>query len=183
MGARMTDGLGVIGDNLPAFFLTVPLLWFASERIIPGLLRSLGSRESIAPPRGADRYVWREIVATQAVEGGKWLGRFERVIFFLSILTDTPALAAGWLAFKVASKWEAWANVHKVPEAIEGVDPLDFLRARTALGSSTYQRFLVGTMADLLIAFVFVGVFYLLSKYLPLIWALFCSHMGCPRFV
>ena len=165
-GVPMADRLNVIIAHPLAFLLAIALLLLVAEPIIPVLLRALGNREKISPPQGADLYIWQQIVATQGIEGGMWVARLERLLFFLTVIL-TPTVAVGWLAFKVASKWEAWTNLHKVPDAIEGVDPLDFLRARMALGSLTYQRFLVGTAANLLAAFIFLGVFYLLSEYLP----------------
>lgn len=50
---------------------------------------------------GADR--WREL--TRALEGGGWIGLMDQVMFYLAITMNSYGIAAGWLAFKVASKW------------------------------------------------------------------------------
>jgi len=85
-----------------------------------------------------------------------WLGFFESILFYISIILKIPELIFGWFAFMVASKWEIWANVVKVPEKIENEikNDLDYLRARHAWGSRLLQRFLLGTMMNLIAAFI-----------------------------
>jgi len=161
----MTDSLNAITDHPFAFFLALGFL-LAVGPFISILLRALGDDDKIAPPRGADLYIWNQIVATQGEIGGRWVGRLERLLFFSSIFFS-PAVIVAWLAFKVASKWEAWTNLYKVPDIIRGVDPLDFLRARVALGSRIYQRFLVGTSANLMASFLGFGLFYWLLENFP----------------
>jgi len=90
----------------------------------------------------------------------------KRFFFFFSILF-APTVTIAWLAFKMASKWEAWTNLYRVPDAIRRVDPLDFLRARVAWGSRIYQRFLIGTSANLIASFVGIGLFYWLIETFP----------------
>jgi hypothetical protein len=61
----------------------------------------------------------------------------------------------GWLAFKIAAKWEVWKNIHKFPDKFTD-DPsniLDELRARNEIGSITLSRFLIGTLGNILVGF------------------------------
>jgi len=101
------------------------------------------------PPTGIKPMAWRAVI-TKPREGGKWLGRLERIMFFCAFLIDQPLLIGGWLAFKVASKWEVWNNIVKVPDNIEKVNQIDFLRARRQWGSGLYQGFLIGTCANII---------------------------------
>src|SRR5258706_8766840 len=72
--------------------------------------------------------------------GGKQLGIFERLMFLASFLFGEYTVAAGWLAFKVATKWAAWQHVTKLPDNAEQ------LSDRAQLSSQLYGRFTVGTL-------------------------------------
>jgi hypothetical protein len=90
--------------------------------------------------------------------GAMWLGRLERALFFFAFWMGAPELIGGWLLFKVATKWEAWQNIVKLPDQIEGLDPVDYLRYRHAWGMSIMQSFLAGTLANVLGAFGSVAI-------------------------
>jgi len=62
------------------------------------------------------------------------------------------------MAFKVASKWESWQNVVRVPDTLTepNVSQLELLRARRQWGAILYTRFLCGTLVNVLIG-VLVG--------------------------
>jgi hypothetical protein len=73
---------------------------------------------------------------------GAWIGYLERFFFFLVLWVDVDMAfkAIGvWLAFKVASKWETWKNVIRVPQKIDSIicdlDSLEYLRARKEWGT------------------------------------------------
>jgi hypothetical protein len=95
-------------------------------------------------------------------DAGRWIGRFERLLILMSFWIDTYAIIGGWLAFKLAAKWEAWRNVIKIPETLdegiaptEGVVPsLAWYEARVTYGSWLLSRFLVGTVLSVLIGAV-----------------------------
>ena len=103
------------------------------------------------------------------IRGGDWIGGLERTFFFVAILIEVPELVAGWLVFKVASKWDVWANVYQVPQKLTGVDDIDFLIFRANWGARTYQRFIVGMLGNILVAIVGVAVFRLLVEFRPCI--------------
>lgn len=83
-------------------------------------------------------------------KGARWLGGLERTLFFVSFYLAAPEMIAGWLLFKVASKWESWQNIIRVPSSIEDIDTLEFLRYRQRWGVTIMQSFLVGTLANIL---------------------------------
>lgn len=66
---------------------------------------------------------------------------------------DKYEIIGGWLAFKVAAKWEVWKNIVQVPDSL-GKSPIEYLKARSALGSYILTRFLVGTLANVLVGLV-----------------------------
>ena len=73
------------------------------------------------------------------------------------------------LAFKVASKWNAWTNIIAVPKELPGLDPLEYLAARRKWGSRVLVTFLVGTLANVLAGYFGAAV----ALYgTPLVWAL-----------
>ena len=57
----------------------------------------------------------------------------------------------GWLAFKVASKWQVWSTVVKVPDSIKGVGEPELLTARRKWGANLLMRFWIGTLGNLLV--------------------------------
>jgi len=76
-------------------------------------------------------------------------GLMEQMFFFIAFWWRMPELGAGWLLFKLGSKWEAWANIIKVPDCPKGV-PGFHLRNR--FGSWLLQRWLLGTLGNVLAA-------------------------------
>ena len=107
---------------------------------------------------------WNKVI--DRASAGMWLGIFERLISLAAFWMSAPVIIAGWLAFKVASKWEVWRNVVqvpftlKVPDAVknadssENVSQLAYLKARNRWGSWLLTRFLLGTLINILIGLV-----------------------------
>lgn len=100
-------------------------------------------------PDGVDPVLWNHIV--HRASAGGWLGFFERLISLAAFWMEAYVIIAGWLAFKVASKWEIWRNVIQVPSKLDEVPDLTYLRARNAWGSWIFTRFLIGTLMNVLI--------------------------------
>jgi len=161
----MVETISAVANSPLAFVLALAMLMLL-ELPISAILHALGQDDEIPPPRGANREIWRQISNVQRPRGGVWIGRVERLLFFISI-PFASAITVGWLGFKVASKWETWTNLYKVPDTIRGINQLDFLRARMDLGSRTYQRFLVGTSANLIASLISLGLFFLLAEAFP----------------
>jgi len=89
---------------------------------------------------------------TEGDEGGWILGTLERAFYLGAFLLNAPEAIGAWLAFKVASKWNAWSNIIAVPQTLSGVDDLEYLIARRRWGSQLLMTFLVGTLWNILIA-------------------------------
>lgn len=120
------------------------------------LLKRVQKSAPLPAPSEALRDKW--VLLTQGDEGGKILGKLERLLFFGAFWIDAPVVIAAWLAFKVASKWNAWSNVISVPETMSGMDELDYLIARRRWGSQVLMTFLIGTLSNIIIGFLGVVV-------------------------
>ncbi len=80
----------------------------------------------------------------------RWLGFMEATLAFVAFHTAAYELIAGWLAFKLTSKWQTSSTIIKYPPEIEGLHPLTTLRARNLEGANTLQRWLIGTLGNIL---------------------------------
>ncbi|WCM49126.1 hypothetical protein OH720_19205 [Pseudomonas sp. WJP1] len=111
---------------------------------------------SLPPPSSALASEWVRVVSKN--EGGSVLGPLERFLFFCAFLVNADVVVAGWLAFKVASKWNVWTNIVSVPKDIPDIDPIGFLIARRSWASHLLVTFLVGTLANVIAGFLGVVV-------------------------
>ena len=116
---------------------------------VPPLLERVKKGMKLAPPNNSVREEWKQL--TGGNEGGCILGVLERWLFFAVFWINEPTAIAVWLAFKVASKWDAWKNVIAIPEKMDGATEWEFLTARRKWGSQMYATFLIGTLANVLI--------------------------------
>lgn len=142
--------------HLIAGLLVTILLGFG---VRPLLSRATESMPPIPPSEASEKQKqqWKELVAGN--EGGAVLGWLERLMFFAAFIADAPIAVGAWLAFKVASKWQAWTSIISVPSKIEGFnDELDFLIARRRWGSHLLITFLIGTAYNVLAGMVGAAV-------------------------
>jgi hypothetical protein len=89
----------------------------------------------------------------QIKEPGFLLGVFERILFFSAIWLHSLEVVGGWLAFKVASKWAIYEHIIAFPQSLVGVNDVDYLIARRQWAAQRLMRFLIGTIANVLLAF------------------------------
>jgi hypothetical protein len=120
------------------------------------LLKHAQSSAPIPAPNDALSAKWATLTAGD--EGGKILGRLERLAFFGAFWIDAPIVIGAWLGFKVASKWNVWSNVISVPKTISGAEDVDYLIARRRWGSQVLMTFLIGTLSNVIIGFLGVLV-------------------------
>lgn len=124
--------------------------------IVKPLLKHAKKSMKLPPPNSTLTDEWARVVSGN--EGGRVLGHLERFLFFCAFFANADAVVAGWLAFKVASKWNAWTNVVCVPKDIAGVHPIGFLIARRSWASHLLMTFLIGTLANVIAGFLGVMV-------------------------
>jgi len=105
-------------------------------------------------PSGIAADVWkRNFIDRQP--GGEALGHLERLIFFAAFwIAGGWALAAAWLAFKVASKWHTWNEAAR----LAGAAQLEDRAALLARATMDYRFFVIGTAANLVAGLVGLGV-------------------------
>jgi hypothetical protein len=91
---------------------------------------------------------------TDVLSAGRSIGQLETVIFTLSIISGNPIFIGGWLAFKVAAKWENWAHVVRLPE-LKTIDlnSTDF-EYRAKFASWLHSRFLIGVLLNILVSVI-----------------------------
>ena len=101
---------------------------------------------------------WKKVIEFDPEEISEILGRLECAFFYLSIFFGEYILVGGWLALKVAAKWQVWQQIIQVPNKIDkNTDVLEYLKARYVWGTRMLYSFLIGTLANILAAFA--GIF------------------------
>ncbi len=133
--------------------------------IVKCIFRVMTEKDKPRPPKDIDSAVWEEIIGRR--DGGMWLGWIECIFSFCMFWIEAEAAIAGWFAFKVATKWEAWANIVKFPDKLNSCkDELDLLRARSQLGAWIMSKFAIGSLLNILAGFFgsvighFLGPFF-----------------------
>lgn len=113
------------------------------------------------------RKKWRKIIniGDKLTGPTKILGFLEIIFFYLCLFFNTIEGIGIWLVFKVGTKWETWANVVKIPEEIDcttaGIDNLKYLELRNKMGTVIMQKFLIGTLGNIISAVIGFVVFCL----------------------
>jgi hypothetical protein len=130
--------VAVTGLVTKTLLKTKPFSWEVAEKQTPGIL-------------------WSALQPRDIEASGSWIGFLERTLALISAWTGQYELLGGWFAFKVASKWETYANVLRLPDEINGIDELDYLRARRAWGSRVAMRFLAGSATNAIIGICAAG--------------------------
>ncbi len=106
------------------------------------------------PPNDALKDKWDILTRdTEIPRASYWLGLLERLLFFGATWLQSYELIAGWLAFKVVSKWEVWSSIISIPDKLKDVDDIDYLIARHRWGSQRLTSFLIGTISNIIVAF------------------------------
>jgi hypothetical protein len=101
-------------------------------------------------PKSIKEKDWQLVFELHGVGGP--IGFFERLLSLVAFwISQEYILIVGWLAFKVAAKWEAWKNIRQIPTSLPGINPLAWFRIRNAFGSWVLSRYLVGTLVNILI--------------------------------
>jgi hypothetical protein len=132
--------------------LVLILLFVFPPRFLKVLSKFVKEDLDLRHPLGIHANKW-DAAIRKPERGGEVLGFLERTVFYFAFFRF-PEFIGVWLAFKVASKWENWQNVVRVPHEVEGTEPVDYLRARVNWGSNVLQSFLRGTLLNIIFAFL-----------------------------
>lgn len=90
--------------------------------------------------------------------GGEYIGFYERFVFLTALLVGHPEFISVWLAFKLGAKWETWSHI--VNFSKENID----LVIRRKFASWILARFLIGTLLNIIVAFIGMYVSYCVNK-------------------
>ncbi len=121
--------------------------------VVPWLILKT-SAFSLACPKGVSATFWDAVQPKNVGGAGAWIGALERLVALLAAWQGQYELIAGWLAFKVAAKWESWSNTLSLPDTFADLKPEQYLLARRTWGSVMFGRFVVATAANILLGFV-----------------------------
>lgn len=136
------------------YIVVIAICYFLGKPVSKLLDRATQNIQ-LVNPEGISEEDWRSFVRPKGrEEAGKWLGVLERVLAFVSFYSGLHSVIGGWLALKVASKWQVWATVIKMPDKLENAKDLSYLRARQRWGSWLHMRLLIGTAANVLVGLI-----------------------------
>lgn len=154
------------------FAMAIPLS-IASGFLVRWALDALVS--SYRKPERIPKDAWQLIVDSiesllaDGSSAGWVVGSLERLLFVVAIQQDELFLVAGWLAFKVATKWQAWSGVFdtfKLKQAPLDDDTYnDFnICASRYFRWRVSQRFLVGNLLNIgMAALIYVATIEITS--------------------
>ena len=92
--------------------------------------------------------------------GGDYIGFYERFVFLTSFVMGHPEFIGAWLVFKLGAKWETWSHIVNLSK--EDID----LVIRRKFSSWILTRFLVGTLLNIIIAFIGAYISFYVDKQL-----------------
>ena len=128
--------------------------------VVGAIIQRLAPWKNVIAPEGVPPEKWKDVLAGDP-PAIKWLGGLECLLAYGAYLgfgQQAALVVGGWLAFKVASKWESWHNISQIPQSLEGVSQIDYLRARRQWASTLYSRFLVGTLLNIMSGFLAAAI-------------------------
>lgn len=163
--------------SAPALIVAIFVTLILGESVGPILGHATDHLKPRRPPKGIGTRDWKRVY-----EPGKGmadpapysLGTLERFLFLAAFSQGTekgPVIIGAWLAFKLATKWEVWKNVFQVPISIgetkgrtgapkkKGKGPaktsdISYLIIRSYWSSWLFNRFLIGTILNVLFAYI-----------------------------
>lgn len=146
-------------NQIIPFFIGLICAFVISNFIVKNILEMATHNLNKVPPKGVRKKEW--LKATHVSEkGGQYIGRLEQIFFYVMFFIDKPELIAGWFLFKLGSKWEVWKNIVQVPHKLNKVETVDYLRARHEWAAYIFTRFLLGTLINIVIAFLGKAINY-----------------------
>lgn len=136
------------GDFLLGVFVAIILAYLVGE-FMAYIVRKY---EKFSAPKGVKQREWKRVF--KSPEGSlplnSIIGYVETMSYFLVFSLGNPELIGGWLAFKVASKWQVWSNIIRLPEKIAETKALSYIEAKNKIASHTLQRWFLGNILNIL---------------------------------
>jgi hypothetical protein len=145
-----------------ALIVAFLIFWFAGFVVAKILAWSADLKSA---PGGVSPQLWWALQAeTERFDrAGFVLGLIERILAFFVALSGSAAyiLLAGYLTFKLGSKWPVWSGVFRYPTSLEKyqINDLEYMRATRIWGGLALMRFIIGTTLNVLVGFAVGEVF------------------------
>ena len=153
-------------------------LILAAIVVLAQVIASRRALEQAAPLEGLRKFAagnryWEELVtktkktALFHFQGGQAIGMIETLLMFAAFCAagdQSGYVIAGYFAFKVASKWQVWSHIYRLPEQ-HGRDPDDWHIFRSRLGHLLFTRFVLGSALNVLIALLGGIIFHGLTAW------------------
>ena len=162
------------------FFLGLFLTWGFALFINEYMAAMIKEQANFPPPEGINPEDWKKAfeIPEDRRKPNKYLGFFEATLFFISFYVNQYELIGGWLTFKLASKWQTWNAIMKIPERIEGVDIIAYIGAKNHIAWFTLQRWLLGTLANIIAGlFGLIGGAFVMKILNIFVKVCLCCHM------
>jgi len=138
------------------FYLGVLLTSLFSILISKFMFNFIKDFGKFTPPTGIHSDVWNHAfgISEEKRKLNKYIGFLESILFFFCFYIDKPELIGGWLTFKLASKWEVWNTIMKIPEKLDDdkIPQIEYIGAKNEIAWFTLQRWLFGTLANIVAA-------------------------------
>ena len=153
-----------LGDIIGLIIVTIGLEWFV-KLMIDKAKDEISLELDITNDLIKEK--WTSIINVNVAKGNHILGYMERIIFYFSLLSGKEMVIVGWLAFKVAAKWQVWQHVIIIPTKLDGlsdIENIEFFKVRHTWGSKLLVVFFVGTLSNILTSFVGVIIANLITS-------------------
>lgn len=113
--------------------------------------------DKYTPPESPHREGWARLVSNvdDLTKGGQVAGRLlgwlERLLYVAAIWQGALILIPGWMAVKVATKWQSWSGLLDMLK-IKAKDPAQRNHAARYIRWRVSQRFLLGNLLNIMLA-------------------------------
>lgn len=145
--------------ELNVYFLIGFIVTILVGVLIGPILSWLDIEPWVPPDKTQIRDSWRDAVrVNDARLPTFFLGMAECLLFYVAFWANQVIAIGGWLAFKVATKWYAWQHITKIPERLDDVAIIDFLRMKNVWATRVATRFLIGTLLNVASAVIGLAV-------------------------
>ncbi len=132
------------------------IITFYLALLVSYWFKKIQENEDFIPPERIDKEFWNKTfnLPENKLVATKYIGILESFLSLISFVSKNYVLLVAWLAFKQASKWAAWNTILKLPENINTIEELQYFKARNIIGSHTLQRWLLGTLSNIMVGFI-----------------------------
>lgn len=119
---------------------------------------------------------WSILKSPPGTRSGSCLGILEQLLSALVFYSGAFYFLGGWLVLKLGSKWQTWASIANAPQKCEDFSTMEWFVARRTLASWLSQRFLIGTLANVLSGWLILALAKQLIEFIHYITWVSATH-------